>query len=286
MKSLPDIGRQSFTNTIADRGEWHADMTPLDIGFVCDTGDRKETNEDSILIKTCQYNNEEWGLFLVADGMGGMAYGTEASRMIVETMSQWWDTEFIPMLSTPCTLEAIAVSLDQAIIRTNEYVVLFSEQVRKKTGSTLSLLLLMGRDYLIRHIGDSRVYVLNQGMEQLTPDHSYVADQVKNGLIAPEDAIRHPKRNIITKCIGGKRDMELFQYQSVWRTGDVFLLCSDGFYTLVPDAEVLDTVFADRYYTMLEKAQALRARIGNGRAYDNVSIILIRQELSEDTEAL
>ena len=254
----------------------------LDIGNSCDTGDMRKINEDRVLVKKCLYNDEEWGLFTVADGMGGMSRGGEASQIIIDVLSDWWENT-LPVLQGLVEPDLVIDSLDKAIEAANTQVVAI--QSGKMIGSTLSLLFMIGRKYTTRHVGDSRIYMLNReyGIRQLTTDHSYVAEQVKQGNLTQNEARIHPKRNAITKCIGMKNMPVLCKQQGTCKIGDILLLCSDGFYGLVSDAAILDTVF-DSPPFMEEKIIALRNRITKGKAHDNVSIILVYPTDADETE--
>lgn len=238
-----------------------------------DSGDKRPINEDRVLIKKYSISNEPWGMFLVADGLGSN-HNKVASQMIVDHLSYWWDNDLATILSFPFQPDVVLSRLDEAIEKINEKV--FSVESERKIGSTLSLLLMMGDRYAIRHVGDSRIYLLNRhtGIHQLTTDHSYVATQVAAGLMSEEEAKVHPRRNVITRCIGMKSTVVMFSKEGIAKKDDMFLLCTDGFHNLISDSVILDIVFSSELQ-ISEKVQILRKCIKRGVAHDNVSLVLV-----------
>jgi len=251
----------------------------LYVAFSCDKGDLRPSNDDRVLVKKYQVSGEGWGMLLVADGMGSNALGSEATRIIVDDLSRWWDNDLAQILSLSATGRLYLDSLDKTIKKANKKVA--NLQSDKIVGSTLSLVLIVGYEYVIRHVGDSRVYLLNSdyGIKQLTQDHTYVAAKVKEGLITEQEAKTHPKRNIITRCIGTKNMPSMFKYEGELASGEYLLLCSDGFYKCVSEDVILEKVFSN--LSIDEKVAELRGSIAAGSACDNVSIILAHVERKE-----
>ncbi|MEZ2232549.1 protein phosphatase 2C domain-containing protein [Microcoleus sp.] len=197
-------------------------------------------NEDSYGIRQMQLSNSEtFILGVVADGMGGMSQGEVASKLAVQTVLE----EPIPAEFN--TIEQKAAWLVSLVQKANESV---ATQVRDG-GTTLSITLAVGRDLAIAHVGDSRIYLLRQGeMRQLSEDHSLVAMLVASGQITQEESLDHPDRNVLTKSIGSKRRLSDGYVQQLSRSdqnlslalenGDILLLCSDGVWDLVSNAEI------------------------------------------------
>jgi len=243
----------------------------------CDSGDIRHINNDRVLSKKYTINNEEWGLFVVADGMGtGNEKGrttAESSQIVIDTLSAWWDKDLATMLSIPYEPENIIESLDNAIKLANTKTA--TMQIGKLKGTTLSLLLIMGRKYSVKHVGNSRIYKINNrsGISMLTEDHTYAAVQIKAGMLTLEDAEVHPNRNALTRCLGTNLMPEIFEIDGDIESGDMFLICSDGFYRHISEESMLDIV-TDRMLSVEDKLQALRMKIQYGNAQDNVSIIL------------
>ena len=228
----------------------------MQVSFSCDRGDIRTTNEDRVMVKKYAIFNEEWGLFLVADGMSGR--GGEASQTIVDVLTGWCDNDLATLLSLPFDMDLVVSSLDSAIAVANSNI--RALQTGEPIVSTLSLVLVMGKKYIIRHVGNSRIYLVDGQIRRLTTDH--IADA---GLTS--------KRPVLTMCMGANNAISLFEAEGERKPGDMFVICSDGLYDLVADDIILATV-TNPSTPMIEKAQALRACIPQGKAHDNVSIIL------------
>ena len=197
-------------------------------------------NEDSYGIRQMQLSNSETLILgVVADGMGGMSQGEVASKLAVQTVLE----EPIPAEFN--TIEQKAAWLVSLVQKANESV---ATHVRDG-GTTLSITLAVGGDLAIAHVGDSRIYLLRQGeIRQLSEDHSLVAMLVASGQITPEESLDHPDRNVLTKSIGSKRRLSDGYVQQLSRSdqnlslalenGDILLLCSDGVWDLVSNAEI------------------------------------------------
>ena len=245
----------------------------IETAFISDKGDKRPVNEDRVLCKSYKINGEEWGLFVVADGLGPMGRGSVASQIAVDQLASWWENELSTMISMQSTHGDIIKSLGKKLEKINKKIV--DAQSGKMMGTTLSILCIMGDKYFVKHVGDSRIYWLSQGEEitQISEDHSYVAELMRAGEITPEDAKTHPQRNVITRCFGTKVMPKVYSYIGKLVPGDGFLLASDGFYNVVEARTVLGIVKAPM--GVEEKVQQLRGQIPPGAAYDNVSVALV-----------
>jgi protein phosphatase len=149
-------------------------------------------------------------------------------------------------------------------------------------GTTLTAVLVDpgSGDVAIGHVGDSRAYRLRDGvLEQLTTDHSLVAELVESGVLSPEEAERHPQRSAITRALGTDPTVEVESFTVAGAAGDVFLLCSDGLSTMLSDDEVVAAVVSARG----EPAAAAEALVAAANAHggeDNITVVLF--ELSEE----
>ncbi|MFZ5988213.1 MAG: PP2C family protein-serine/threonine phosphatase [Bacillota bacterium] len=256
------------------------------IGALTDVGNVKKINQDNILVRIGDGSLGEFGLFVVADGMGGLAAGETASRMIVNGFSSWWDNKLSSMLNTDENLNIGIVNkeLDTLIRAINSDIIDFGLSINDKVGSTLSMLFIYGSTYLIKHIGDSRVYLINSSMTKLTEDHSWVALQVREGKMTPEEARNHPKRNILTRCIGVTHDIEIFETGGEIRPEDSFVLCSDGFYNYLDENEIHEGIISGKEDddNVQEYLVHLLEKVKLRGAHDNVSVIAVCQCLHEE----
>ncbi|BDU69141.1 serine/threonine phosphatase [Geothrix oryzae] len=239
-----------------------------------DVGCVRKHNEDSFLA------DEGLGLFVVADGLGGHAAGEVASQIVVETIARFvgetlekdrtWPLEYNPSLSYDGNRLRVALMLsDQAIaedIRRNPE--------RETMGSTVVAGLFHGAKVTLAHVGDSRAYLLNaEGIHQVTRDHSWVAEQVANGILTPSEARVHPFRNVITQALGngGELDIEI-QDLELGKT-DRLLLCSDGLSGMIGDKQIWDIVEQSNDLQTAVESLVFIAREHGGE--DNITAILV-----------
>jgi serine/threonine protein phosphatase PrpC len=229
-----------------------------------DAGRKRRRNEDSFVA--------EPPLFAVADGMGGAQAGEVASRLAAAAFREFHEAD---ELDPEQRLAAIIQDANRRIF----------ERARADTqasgmGTTVTASL-VGEDRLsIGHVGDSRAYRIRGGtLEQLTEDHSLVADLVRSGRLSPEEADMHPQRSVITRALGTDPEVDVDTFTVDIETDDVFLLCSDGLTTMVEDDRILDVV---RKAKSLEHAARSLVKEANRRGgEDNVTVILFRLEAED-----
>lgn len=213
-------------------------------------------------------NQDSWlaeaSLFGVADGMGGHRGGETASRVALEVFKNAIGKK-----------KPAADAIRRAVEAANRRVYDMAQQDEnlQGMGTTMSMVWLGKDKALIAHVGDSRVYRLRGGeLTQLTDDHSFVAELVRNHIITPEMAKTHPNRNIITRAVGVDPMVEVDVLEEEIREGDLWLICSDGLHGMVEDAEIQKTLTD---MELEEAAEHLLARALEGGGYDNVTLVLI-----------
>lgn len=230
-----------------------------------DVGRQRQSNEDAFY--------EAPPVFAVADGMGGARAGEVASRMAVEAFGESPDE-----VEPEARLGEIARAANRRI-----YALAHSDQAYRGMGTTLTAVIVDGREIAVGHVGDSRLYRLRDGeLERLTTDHSLVEEYVRAGRLAPEEAASHPQKSIITRALGVEAEVEVDTLTCAASDGDVYLLCSDGLTGMVSEDEVADIL---RERSSLEQAARTLVDAANragGR--DNITVILFR--VSETGAAL
>jgi serine/threonine protein phosphatase PrpC len=227
-----------------------------------DPGRRRRRNEDAYVVSP--------PLFAVADGMGGAQAGELASRIAVEAMGEGAGTSG----------EERVITL---IREANRRIFARSSEDASASGmGTTMTAAVVGDDGVVTigHVGDSRAYLLREGrLEQLTQDHSLVAELVRTGKLSAEEAERHPQRSVITRALGTDPDVDVDTFTVDAQAGDLFLLCSDGLTTMVDDEEILETIEGSR--DDLEQAARVLVRKANrGGGEDNITVVFF--ELAED----
>ncbi len=210
------------------------------------------------------------GIFIVADGMGGHAAGEVASEMAVRIVGQALEG----VAGRPDT-EAAEI-IRNSIIEANGQIFqrTLVEQDKRGMGTTATAMVINGPRYLIGQVGDSRAYVLRDAeLLQLTKDHSYVQEQVDAGYLSPEQARTHPYSNVITRCVGANSYVAPDIYVGALRTGDTFLLASDGLTGMLEDHELLNVMRSGR--PPGELVDTLVAEANRRGGLDNVTVIVV-----------
>jgi protein phosphatase len=230
-----------------------------------DVGRQREANEDNLVLAP--------PLFAVADGMGGARAGEVASRIAAEAFGAERDGSATPEQQ----LAQIARTANRRI-----YDLALRDQAHRGMGTTLTATLVDGDAVSIGHVGDSRAYRLRDGaLEQLTQDHSLVAELERSGQLTPEAAEHHPQRSIITRALGPEPEVEVDTHTHHARGGDVYVLCSDGLTGMISDAELASLVSAAP--TLEAAAESLVRAANQSGGKDNITVVLFR--LGDDGDA-
>jgi protein phosphatase len=253
-------------------------MYEIAVGAYTDVGDTRQINQDGILYKTAVICGRPVGLFVVADGCGGLSFGDEISKLAVTHFSRFWDTELVAALEEDViSAQRIDDLLEKEIFDINEAALEFGRQVGKQVGTTLSLLLTVGERYYIKNVGDSRVYVVRKKeLRQLTEDQSLMADMLRNGELTPEEAKSFKKKNVLSMCIGMFDELRTYSMTGEIKGNDMFILCSDGLYNYIPENEFTADSIDGNDTDLASAAERMRGKIPPGCAKDNVSVILVR----------
>ena len=249
----------------------------LDVAQLTDVGRKREHNEDNmafVIPKDLQVMASKGALFIVADGMGGHAAGEVASEIAVDTISNMYYQE---------DSNDVAVSLLRAIRRANASIHQRAAEnlLRTGMGTTCVAAVLRGNMAYIANVGDSRAYLFrgNQ-VKQISHDHSWVAEQVRAGLLTEEQARTHAQRNVITRCLGTQAEVDVDVFHEVLHEGDSLVLCTDGLSGLVSDEELQGIV--DQFVPQ-ESVYHLVERANENGGPDNITAIVVRvQEVGEE----
>jgi len=226
-------------------------------GASTDTGAVRKLNEDAHLA------NPESGLWLVADGMGGHQSGDVASAITRDTVAERF-------ASGDDLTSAIQVAhtkiLDESAHRENS----------SGMGSTIVAVSLDGIDYEIAWVGDSRAYLWDGNLMQITQDHSYVRDLVESGAITPEEAKTHPSRHLLIRCLGAEGDgkpLGVETRRGRFSRGQELMLCSDGLTVELTDEEI-GNILAEAAPAQDKVDRLVRAAVDHG-GHDNITVILL-----------
>jgi PPM family protein phosphatase len=232
-------------------------MRIVDSAGSTDAGRKRRRNEDAFV--------RDPPLFAVADGMGGAQAGEVASRLAAAAFREFHEAD---ELDPEERLVAIIQEANRRIFERAR-----SDAEASGMGTTITAALVSGSGVAVGHVGDSRAYRLREGrLEQLTEDHSLVADLVRSGRLTPEEADTHPQRSVITRALGTDREVDVDTFTVEAAPGDVFLLCSDGLTTMVDDEEVSQTVASAD--TLDQAAKGLVKAANRAGGEDNITVVL------------
>jgi protein phosphatase len=251
------------------------------VGRLTDVGQIRRLNEDSLLTleisRVRRSISEPLGLYVVCDGMGGHAAGDVASGLVVQTLAHKALAEVMSDGIAEGTRPNWETWLKSAIQEANQAVFGHRRASGTDMGTTCVAALVHGDTAIIAHAGDSRCYLINeQGIRQLTADHSLVQRLVQLGQLTPEEARVHPQRNVIYKNLGDKPVVEPDVIQQQLAAGDHLLLCSDGLSGMVEDSQLRQIVM-----TACSPQEACRKLIqaaNEAGGDDNISVILLQMD--------
>src|SRR5919199_1500993 len=223
---------------------------------VTDKGRKRRRNEDAFV--------KEPPLFAVADGMGGAQAGEIASKLAAAALEESDHGQFRGE-------EGVAALIQEANRRVYERS--NEDPSASGMGTTMTVALVEDGRVAIGHVGDSRAYLVrDRSLEQLTEDHSLVAELVRSGKLSPEEAETHPQRSVITRALGTDPDVDVDTFSIHAQPGDLFMICSDGLTSMVDDDVILRTV--ERHRDNLQAAaKALIKAANKGGGEDNITVV-------------
>jgi PPM family protein phosphatase len=251
-------------------------MRAIEFGARSDRGRARENNEDSFRLAP------ELGLFVLSDGMGGMASGEVASRLAVDTVIEHC---FAAAENLALPLEGLHIpGASAAGDRLASAIRLANAQVRKGAagnpsqqgmGATIVAVQLKDDRLIVAHVGDSRAYRLRQGeLEQLTEDHSFVAEQVRRGMMTRHEAEQSKLQNVLLRALGPEPEVLVEVNEELLQDDDALLLCSDGLTKELSTAQI-SGVLSDA-----EDAEETAGRLvdlaNEAGGSDNITVIVIR----------
>ncbi|KPF63521.1 PP2C family protein-serine/threonine phosphatase [Porphyrobacter sp. AAP60] len=234
-------------------------MIPFRAAGRSETGLVRSQNEDSMLL------DDETGLWVVFDGMGGHQNGATASRMAAHAFAE---------VRLPEDFDSAIEGFASTIHQVNAEIAEAAEANGGGTmGTTAVGLIMRGREFAAGWVGDSRAYIMRRGgLFQLTVDHTHVQDLIDEGILTPADAIGHPMSHVLTRALGVAPQVQVDIIKDEVEPGDRFLLCSDGLSGPVTDAEIRDLLHAEHPQAAVD---ALIERAYARGAPDNVTAVVI-----------
>ncbi len=240
-------------------------------------GRQRELNEDSLFTLTTTIagnsSNPPFGLFIIADGMGGHQYGEIASNTAIRSISGYvmrkFHNSFFTLPSLPVD-ESLQEIVQAAVMEAQRAVV----REAPGSGTTVTAALVVGQQLTIAHVGDSRAYLLygEHRMEAITRDHSLVRRLEELGQITAAEAAVHPQRNVLYRALGQGESLEPDVVTTPFPIGGYLLLCSDGLWGVIPDEEMRRIVYEAP--TIQRACQDLVIAANSAGGPDNITVIL------------
>lgn len=238
---------------------------------ITDVGKIRKINQDYVY-KTDSTIGSLGNLYIVADGMGGHQAGDYASKFTVEHLR---DAIELRTDNNPAQL------IEQSIIETNNQLYEESKRAPELADMGTTVIAATVRDNVLyfANVGDSRLYLVNDGIKQLSIDHSFVEELVRLGGLKSEDARNHPEKNKITRAIGTQESVEVDTYEYRLQEGDLVLMCTDGLTNMVPDDEIFEIIQGSRdlVEAVLKLVEVSNEYGGN----DNIGVVLFEPIVGE-----
>ncbi len=246
-------------------------VNKIEIGQALDTGIKRKgsPNQDAIGILLPSFLNKRPPLFIIADGMGGQQDGALAAKYVIDSIIS--TSKRISAKKNP--LKAIKTGINSGHKKICRYV------KKKKDvfsmGAAVVVAVVKKEEILVSNVGDARIYLINEEkIQQISYDHSFVAEQVRHGLIKPSEAHNHPRRNILTMSITSKRDsVEVFTDNIPYDKGSYLMLCSDGLWGTVSETQIQDVILE---LPPQEAADKLVEMANMNQGPDNISVIIVK----------
>lgn len=259
----------------------------MSVGVGLNTGTKRQgrPNEDFAFAATDvnMQTQETYGLFIVADGMGGHANGQIASRLATETIVNI----LLPFLHHECVQTSnLGNLLVDAVTRANAVIYKQNQegvtsQPLDQMGTTITVTVVLGPHAFVANVGDSRTYLYRPGvgLRAVTHDHSVVADLIAEGALQPDEIYTHPKRNVISRCLGATSTVDVDLFYEQLQDGDALLLCTDGVWEMTRDPHI-EQILSSSWLSAEHMAERLMYAALQGGGLDNIGLIVSQVQMN------
>ncbi len=230
-----------------------------------DVGRVRKVNQDYIFCSMRPVGKLP-NLFIVADGMGGHKAGDLASRYTVETL--------IENIKNSHSDNPITI-INDAIVNANTRLLEKAEESEDYTGmgTTLVVCTIIGESMYVANVGDSRLYLYDEKLSQITRDHSLVEEMVALGKLNRDEARKHKRKNVITRAIGGGKEVMADFFEAELTAGNRIVMCSDGLSNMVDDGEIEQVLSSD--LSIEDKTRKLIDRANENGGMDNIAVVIV-----------
>lgn len=205
--------------------------------YFTDIGIKRKSNQDSVGIYKAETDLGEVLLVVLADGMGGYQHGELASKTCVLQMEQWFKHTLPDIIYSGYNEEIIKSSMEDEVLKCNARLYNYGKDNEIELGSTLTAFLFIQDNYYAVHVGDSRGYIIDTGLHQITRDHSLIAQELEQGLITKEEAKTDKRVNILLECVGITPEITMDFFTGKIKNKNTFVICCDGFWHKLTEDE-------------------------------------------------
>ncbi len=245
-----------------------------------DVGISKSTNQDSALIKHASTDKGEVLMAVICDGMGGLQKGELASATVIRAFADWFENE-LPHELENVDMQVIGSEWALMLKEQNTKILEYSrEQGLDGVGTTFSGILFIDDQFVLCHVGDTRIYHIGATLTQMTTDQTFIAREISRGTITLEQAKTDKRRNLLLQCIGASKTVEPQVISGTVEKG-AYMICSDGFRHEITEAEMyesLNPVNLMNKTAMHNNAKYLIDQVKRREEKDNITVILIKAE--------
>lgn len=247
----------------------------FDCLFFTNCGKVRRENQDAVLLRQIETNHGDVVFAVVADGMGGTENGHQASNILIDSLTSWWDENLEKLGEEDLSAEILEQSLRVRIEQVNKEIT----ELKEKSGTTMSLLFLWNNQYLILHAGDSRIYFLRDiGIDQITRDETWYEQELEKGTLNQHDVPLKKMKSVLVNAIGVKKDYKLSKAYGSLENIYCGVLCSDGAYHYI-ESDDLEEILKPVRDINIKKAEFSKI-LQNSEATDNYSMIIIQKKKS------
>lgn len=246
---------------------------------VTDIGISKQTNQDSLLIKTANTKIGKVILGVICDGMGGLSKGELASATVIQAFNDWFSTRLPQLIELGMEDNLLRTQITELIRQQNQTIMNYGKSVGINLGTTVCAILITEDRYCCVNVGDSRCYEITDEYVQMTKDQTLIQREIDYGILTPEQAKTDPRRSVLLQCVGSNEVVNPDFYFGTPKNNATYMLCSDGFRHEITPEEIQQKFHPN---TLLSKEQINSNAIDlielnkNRGETDNITTLIIR----------
>lgn len=244
-----------------------------------DIGIKKNTNQDSLTVKILNTPKGRMVFAVLCDGMGGLDKGEVASATVIKAFSQWLEHDFSHLCSGIIQDQMIKQAWENIIEIQSQKIMDYGNKVGIRLGTTATVLLLTNDRFYIMNVGDTRAYVIDNVLKQITEDQTFVSREVKLGNMTEMEAAQDSRKNVLLQCIGASQQVFPEMFFGETKQNAVYMLCTDGFRHEITENEIYEklnpSILLD-VETMDRNAEHLIELNKQRNEKDNISVVIIR----------